>query len=60
MVTAKYQKPATCPHLVALYETSKQREEHGRLRGFGVLSEVLHHRAVCLLEGVGQQHEIYI
>lgn len=60
MVMAKYQKPVTCAHLVALYETSEQREEHGGLRGFGVLSEILHHRAVCLLEGVRQQHEIYI
>lgn len=50
----KNQKPTTHPHLIGLYQASKQREKHGRLRGFGVLSEILHHRAVCLLQGDGQ------
>lgn len=31
-------------------EASKQREKHGGLCGFGVLSEILDHRDVGLLE----------
>ena len=46
----KNPKPATRAHLVGFYETYERREEHGRLRGFGVLSEILHHRAVSILE----------
>ena len=40
-------------YLVGLYEADKDREEHGRLSGLGVLSKVLYHRAVRLLVAAG-------
>lgn len=46
----KYQNSTMYPHLISLYEAPKQREKRGRLCGFGVLSKILHHRAVCLLK----------
>lgn len=46
----KCQKSTTHPHLIALDEASKQWEKHGGLCGFGVLSEILDHRAICLLK----------
>lgn len=50
-VMGKYQPSTSHSHLIGLYETSKHREEHGRRRGFWVLSKILHHRAVWFLEG---------
>lgn len=38
------------PHLIGLYEACKYGEKHGRLCSFGILSKILHHGTIRLLD----------